>query len=280
MTVSSTVLQASLDLASGTRIPMIGLGTWPLVGEEAADAVARGIANGYRHVDTAEKYGNEDAVGAGIRGSGVDRGALWVTSKLSVSGHSRTAARDAYGQALERLGLEYLDLFLVHWPNPQLDRYVETCAGLQDLVDEGLLRSWGVSNFKPAHLDAVVRAGLKPALNQIQVDPHHLQRSLLAHNESLGIATAAYSPLGRAGDFLSHPAIVEPAAAYGKTPAQVVLRWHLDSGRVAVPKSASDDRQLENLDVFDFSLTASERAAIDALDTGSGPRLDADSYGH
>ncbi|MCG2624440.1 aldo/keto reductase [Arthrobacter sp. I2-34] len=280
MTNNSTAEQARFELAPGAGIPMIGLGTWPLAGEAAADAVARGLTNGYRHVDTAEKYGNEDAVGEGIRRSGIDRSELWITSKLSVAGHSRTAVRTAYGQALERLGLEYLDLFLIHWPNPKLDRYVETCAGLQDLVDEGLLRTWGVSNFKPAHLDRVAAEGLKPAVNQVQVDPHHLQRGQLDHHAALGIATAAYSPLGRAGAFLDHPAVTGPAAAYGKTPAQVVLRWHLDSGRIAVPKSASDARQLENLDVFDFALTGGERAAIDALDTGTGPRLDADDYGH
>jgi 2,5-diketo-D-gluconate reductase A len=280
MTDSITAPQARLEIAPGAGIPMIGLGTWPLVGGEAADAVARGIANGYHHLDTAEKYGNEDGVGEGIRCSGIDRSELWVTSKLSLAGHSRTAVRTVYGAALGRLGLEYLDLFLIHWPNPKLDRYVETCAGLQDLVEEGLLRTWGVSNFKPAHLDRVAAEGLKPAVNQVQVDPHHLQRGQLEHNARLGIATAAYSPLGRAGDFLESPAITGPAAAHGKTPAQVVLRWHLDSGRIAVPKSASDARQLENLDVFDFALTDGERAAIDALDTGAGPRLDADEYGH
>ncbi|MBD8044815.1 aldo/keto reductase [Arthrobacter sp. Sa2BUA2] len=280
MSNAGTVSANQLELAPGAAIPLIGLGTWPLVGPEATDAVTRGIANGYRHVDTAEKYGNEDAVGEGIRRAGIDRAELWVTSKLSLAGHARSAVRTVYGEALKRMGLVYLDLFLIHWPNPQLDRYVETCAGLQDLVDDGLLRAWGVSNFKPTHLDRVAAEGLKPAVNQVQVDPHHLQRSQLEHHAARGIATAAYSPLGRAGAFLDHPAVTGPAAAYGKTPAQVVLRWHLDSGRVAVPKSASDARQRENLDVFDFALTDSECAAIDALDTGAGPRLDADEYGH
>jgi 2,5-diketo-D-gluconate reductase A len=271
---------STAEIAPGVRIPLIGLGTWPLAGEEAADAVARGIGNGYRHVDTAEKYGNEDGVGEGIRRCGIDRAELFVTSKLSRAGHSRTGVRTVYGQALARLGLEYLDLFLVHWPNPQLDRYVEACEGLQELVDEGLLRAWGVSNFKPAHLERVAAAGLVPAVNQVQVDPEHLQREQLAANARHGIATAAYSPLGRAGGFLADPAITGPAAAYGKAPAQVVLRWHVQSGRVAVPKSAADERQRQNLDVFGFALTGAELAAIDALDTGAGPRLDADVYGH
>jgi 2,5-diketo-D-gluconate reductase A len=277
---TSNTTAPELEIAPGVRAPMLGLGTWPLLGEEAADAVARGIANGYRHIDTAEKYGNEEAVGEGIRRSGIAREQLWVTSKLSLPGHSRDGAVTSYDAALKRMGLDYLDLFLVHWPNPQLGGYVEASRGLQELVDAGRLRAWGVSNFKAAHLDEVLTAGLKPAINQIQVDPQHRQRPLLEANAARGIATAAYSPLGRAGDFLTDPAITGLAAAHGKTPAQIVLRWHLDAGRLAVPKSASDDRQRENLEVFDFALTDAERAGIDALDTGAGPRLDSDDYGH
>lgn len=272
--------RSSVRIAPGIDIPSIGLGTWPLVGEQAADSVARGIANGYRHIDTAEKYGNEDAIGEGIRRSGIARDDLWITSKLSLEGHSTAGARQSHERALERLRVDYLDLFLIHWPNPQLDRFVEACQSLDEMVAQGRLRAWGVSNFKSAHLDRVAAAGLRPAVNQIQVDPLHLQRGLLEENASRGIATAAYSPLGRAGDFLAHPAITAPATAYGKTPAQVVLRWHLDSGRIAIPKSASDERQRENIDIFDFVLTAAERSAIDALDTGAGPRLDSDAFGH
>lgn len=271
---------ADLEIAPGVRAPMLGLGTWPLLGEEAADSVARGIANGYRHLDTAQKYGNEDAVGEGIRRSGMAREQLWVTSKLSLPGHSRAGASNSYDAALKRMGLDYLDLYLIHWPNPQLGGYVEACRGLQDLVDAGRLRAWGVSNFKATHLDEVLAAGLKPAINQIQVDPQHLQKPLMETNAARGIATAAYSPLGRAGDFLLDPAITGPATAHSKTPAQIVLRWHLDAGRIAVPKSTSDARQRENLEVFDFTLAPAERAGIDALDTGAGPRLDSDEYGH
>ena len=278
--MNHTTNQPALELSPGALIPVIGLGTWPLLGEEATDSVTRGIANGYRHIDTAHSYGNEEAIGEGIARSGIDRSELWVTSKLSLPGHSRTGAAEVYAQALERLGLDYLDLFLVHWPNPGHDGYVESCQGLQDLVDAGRLRAWGVSNFKPAHLDRVHAAGLRPSLNQVQVDPAHLQSTQLRHHAARSIPTAAYSPLGRAGDFLKDPAITGPAATYSKTPAQIVLRWHLDSGRVAVPKSASDARQRENLDVFDFTLAPAELAAIDALDTGAGPRLDSDEYGH
>lgn len=279
-TTNNTTSATQAELAPGVMAPAIGLGTWPLVGEEAADSVARSIANGYRHIDTAESYGNEEAVGEGIRRSGVARDQLWITSKLSLPGHSRAGAVQSHDEALERMGLDYLDLFLVHWPNPKLDGYVDACRGLQDLVEAGRLRVWGVSNFNAVHLDKVLAAGLKPAMNQIQVDPQHLQRGLLEDNATRGIVTGAYSPLGRAGDFLSDPAIMGPAEAHAKTPAQIVLRWHLDSGRIATPKSASDARQRENLDVFGFTLTAAELAAIDALDTGAGPRLDPEGYGH
>ena len=272
--------QHTIELAPGLRIPAIGLGTWPLTGEEAADAVARALGKGYRHVDTAANYGNEQAVGEGIARAGVRRETLWVTSKFNKEDHSRDGVAAAYERACELMGLDYLDLYLVHWPNPQQGAYVEACHGLEELVQAGKLRAWGVSNFKPAHLQAVYDAGLRPALNQVQVDPEHLQRGQLQAHAQRQLVTAAYSPLGRAGDFLSRPAITAPAEQYGKTPAQVVLRWHLDSGRIAVPKSASNVRQRENLDVFDFSLTRQQLAAIDALDTGAGPRLDADSFGH
>lgn len=272
--------QHTIELAPGLRIPAIGLGTWPLTGEEAADAVARALGNGYRHVDTAANYGNEQAVGEGIARAGVRRETLWVTSKFNKEDHSRDGVAAAYERACELMGLDYLDLYLVHWPNPQQGAYVEACHGLEELVQAGKLRAWGVSNFKPAHLQAVYDAGLRPALNQVQVDPEHLQRGQLQAHAQRQLVTAAYSPLGRAGDFLSHPAITAPAEQYGKTPAQVVLRWHLDSERIAVPKSASDVRQRENLDVFDFSLTGQQLAAIDALDTSAGPRLDADFFGH
>ncbi|MCW4464734.1 aldo/keto reductase [Glutamicibacter sp. MNS18] len=280
MTQHHTYSQQRIQLGEGISIPAIGLGTWPLTGEDATDAVARGIANGYRHVDTAHSYANEAAVGDGIARSGIRRDQLWVTSKLSLEGHSRTKVKDAYAGALERMGLDYLDLFLIHWPNPEHGRYVDTCQGLAELVADGALRAWGVSNFKPAHLDAVYAAGLRPSVNQVQVDPEHLQRAQLEHHRTLGLVTAAYSPLGRAGDFLEHPAITAAAARYGKSPAQVVLRWHVDSGRIAVPKSASDTRQRENLEIFDFTLSEDEISAINALDTGAGPRLDSDEYGH
>lgn len=272
--------ETTIQLAEDLAIPAIGLGTWPMEGNEAYDAVIRAIDNGYRHIDTATNYNNEDAVGRAVVDAEIDRDNLWVTSKLNRSGHGRDEVKQAYTESLQRMGLDYLDSYLVHWPNPDLDTFVAACEGLQELVDDGKLRSWGVSNFKPAHLDTVYAAGLTPVMNQVQIDPHHLQAAQLAHNAHYELVTAAYSPLGRAGEFLEDPTVTNLAKACGKTSAQIVLRWHLDSGRIAVPKSADTTRQLQNLDVFDFKLTGDEVAAIDALDTGVGPRLDADEFGH
>lgn len=268
------------ELTSGVRIPLIGLGTWPLTGEDATGAVTQAIANGYRHIDTAENYANEAAVGEGIRRSGIERQHLFLTTKFNAQWHSRDGVREAFGQAAKRLGTDYLDLFLVHWPNPAQGRFVEACEGLQGLVDDGSIRAWGVSNFKPAHLRLVQSAGLQVLLNQVQIDPEHGQPGQLAYHREHGIQTAAYGPLGRNGSFLSHPAVSGPARDLGKTPAQIVLRWHVQHGRVATPKSANHERQRENLDVFSFALTQGQLDAIDALETGTPPRLDSDTYFH
>lgn len=268
------------EVTPGVHIPLIGLGTWPLTGEDAAAAVHQAISSGYRHIDTAENYANEAAVGEGIRRNGIDRGDLFLTTKFNTQWHSRNGVRDAFGEAVKRLGTDYLDLFLVHWPNPSQGRFVEACEGLQDLVKDGSIRAWGVSNFKPAHLRLVQDAGLAVPLNQVQVDPEHGQPGQLEFHREHGILTAAYSPLGRNGSFLEQAAVRSPATELGRTPAQIVLRWHVQHGRVAVPKSADNQRQRENLDVFSFALTQQQMAAIDALETGAPPRLDSDTYFH
>jgi 2,5-diketo-D-gluconate reductase A len=271
---------ATAELASGVNIPLIGLGTWPLKGQAAAEAVVQAIGTGYRHIDTAENYGNEDAVGEGIRRSGIRREELFLTTKFNSQWHSRDGVREAFGRAVRRLRMDYLDLFLVHWPNPAQGRFVAACEGLQQLVDDGSIRAWGVSNFKPAHLRLVREAGLRVPLNQVQIDPEHGQPEQLAVHRRHGILTSAYSPLGRNGGFLNDPAVTGPARKLGKTPAQIVLRWHVQQGRVAVPKSANGQRQRDNLDVFGFSLAPEQLAAIDALETGAPPRLDSDTYFH
>lgn len=251
-----------------------------MMGEDAAAAVSQAIMNGYRHIDTAENYANEAAVGEGIRRSGIERSQLFLATKFNTQWHSRSGVRQAFHNATRRLGVDYLDLFLVHWPNPAQGQFVEACEGLQQLMEDECIRAWGVSNFKPAHLQRVQAAGIRVPLNQIQVDPEHGQPEQLAYHREHRILTAAYSPLGRNGGFLSHPAITGPAADLGKTPAQIVLRWHIQHGRVGIPKSANKQRQRENLDVFNFALTQPQIAAIDALETGAPPRLDSDTYFH
>lgn len=266
---------------AGVRIPIVGLGTWPLTGGECTDSVLQALELGYRHVDTAENYGNEDAVGRAVRESGLAREDLFVTTKFNKHAHGDVATvRRAAERALERMGLEELDLFLVHWPNPDQDQYAQTCASLVELVDTGLIRSWGVSNFKPAHLRSVLDSGLIPPVNQIQVDPEHAQREIQATNAAAHVATSAYSPLARGSNVLQSPEVAGPAQRLNRTPAQVILRWHLQQGRMVIPRSANHDRQRQNLDVFGFELSDEEMAAIDGLDTGEGPRLDADEFGH
>jgi 2,5-diketo-D-gluconate reductase A len=263
------------------RIPLVGLGTWPLTGADCMRVVSQALESGYRHIDTAQNYGNEDAVGRAIRDFGIPRDEVFVTTKFNRELHGGEATvRRGAEQALERMGLEYLDLFLIHWPNPDQGLYVKTCHALASLVHTGLIRSWGVSNFKPSHLQEVCATGLLPPINQIQVDPLHVQRNHLRANEMADVTTAAYSPLGRGGDILERPELVEPATRLGRSPAQIALRWHLQQGRIVVPRSANLKRQQQNLDVLSFVLTDEEMEYIDSMDTGEGARLDSDTFGH
>lgn len=271
--------------AEAVEMPVIGLGTWPLTGTEARDAVVRALQSGYRHVDTAEKYGNEDAVGAGVRESGIDRDQVFITSKLMNTSFGGTdAVRAGLEATLERMGLTHLDLYLIHWPNPgrtdQEGTFLQTAEALVELSGTALLRAWGVSNFTPAHLDQLVQRELIPAVNQIQVDPWIRQRDVEQANSAAGVQTVAYTPLGRGGELFEVAEVTGPAQRLDVTPAQVLLRWHVQSGRVAVPKSADPLRQRQNLDVFGFELTSEEMAALERLDTAAGPRLDPDEYGH
>ncbi|OAV51139.1 aldo/keto reductase [Enteractinococcus helveticum] len=266
---------------AGVQIPQIGLGTWPHTGQASTDMVAMAIANGYRHIDTAQKYGNEDAVGKAVRASSVARDELFITTKLINRYFGEVAiVREGIEHSLQETGLDYIDLMLIHWPNPQLGNYVQTCASLAQLVETGLIRAWGVSNFKPAHVQAVADAGLAIPINQIQVDPLSGQPDYVAANAALDVVVGAYSPTGRDVNLSEFPALVQAAERHGKTPHQIVLRWHVQQGRIAVPRSAHAERQRENLDVFDFELSDAEITAINALDNGSRARLDADEYGH
>lgn len=271
----------SLELAGGVSMPSIGLGTWPMRGQEAADAVVSALEIGYRRIDTAENYRNEGAVGQALASSGLDRDEYFVTTKFNKQWHSAKGVRQALENSLARLGLEHLDLFLIHWPNPEQGTYVEAFTELGKLVEEGKIRAAGVSNFKPYQLQNVLDAGLVPALNQIQVDPERQCIQWQGFNTEHGVRTEAYSPLGRKQSaFLSHPTLARIAQAHGKSSAQITLRWHVQSGRAAAPKSADPQRQAENLDVFNFHLTHEEMAAINAMDTGAGPFTDSDEFGH
>ncbi len=276
----TTAAVPTVTLSNGVAMPAIGLGTWPMTDAEAEIAVDRALRVGWRLIDTAENYGNEVGVGRGIRASGIDRDAIFVTTKFNRKWHSVEGVRAACEASLERLGLDHVDLFLVHWPNPDQDRYVEAVEGLFRVLDAGLVRAIGVSNFKTTHLARLFERGLVPQVNQIQIDPWHRRDDVTALDRAEGIVTESWSPIGRAGPLLADPVIAAIAARHGRTPAQIVLRWHVENGWVPLPKSADPVRQIENLAVFDFALTADDRAALDALDRPDDPVLDSDTFGH
>ncbi len=262
-------------------MPQLGLGTWPMSTDEAELAVAQAIDVGYRLLDTAQAYGNEEGVGRGIRASGVAREELFVTTKLNGEWHGYTQAQDAFAQSARRLGLDYVDLYLIHWPLPARDRYVDAWRGLARLLEDGRVRAIGTSNFKPAHIDRLLEeTGVVPDVNQIQLNPALARVPTRAYHASHGIVTQSWGPIAQGGELLDEPAITEIAQRHEKTPAQVVLRWHVELGLSAVPKSASPERMAANIDIFDFALTPAERAAISALDRGEGAAWDSDKMGH
>ena len=269
-----------ITLSNGVEMPQLGLGTWPMNDAEAAETVALALDMGYRLIDTAENYENERGVGEGIRRAGVARDEVFVTTKFNRKWHSIDGARQACEASLERLGLDYIDLFMVHWPNPDQGRYVEAFEGLVKLQQAGLVRAIGTSNFKPAHLQRLFDAGLCPQVNQIHLDPWHARADHVEVHEAHGIVTESWSPLGRANAMLADPAIVDVARHYGRTPAQIILRWHTQLGYVPVPKSSNPERLAQNLDVFGFELTAEELAAISALARPDPEMLDSDVFGH
>lgn len=267
-------------LANGVKMPQIGLGTWPMNDSEAAVTVAQAIGLGYRLIDTAENYENERGVGEGVRAAGVDRSEIFLTTKFNRKWHSIDGARQACEASLQRLGLDYIDLLLVHWPNPDQDRYVEAFQGLVRLQEAGLVRAIGTSNFKPAHLQRLFDLGLVPQVNQIQLDPYHRRDDLVAIHRQRGILTETWTPLGRRNAMLADPAITAIAERHARTAAQIVLRWHVQQGFVPTPKSSDPGRLAENLNIFDFSLSADEMAVLDRLDRPDPTMFDADSFGH
>lgn len=271
----------TLLLNDGNRIPQIGLGTWPLDDAGVAPVIVDAIAAGYRHIDTAVRYGNERGVGQGIRDSGIGREEVFVTTKLDGPFQGDDRAIKGLEDSLGRLGLEYVDLLLIHWPLPQRDQYVSTWRSFERLVADGKARSIGVSNFKPAHIDRLLaETGTTPAANQIQLNPYVTRPEQRAYDDSHGIVTVSWGPLAPGSDLLRHPTLAALAEKYGKTPGQIVLRWHIELGCVAIPKSADPGRIRQNIDIFDFALASDEVAAITALDTGADPGVDSDSSGH
>ncbi|MHA7135296.1 aldo/keto reductase [Oerskovia turbata] len=268
--MTSTTTAPTVTLRGGAHIPQLGFGVFQVPDGETAQAVSLALDAGYRSIDTAAAYGNEKGVGASIASSGLPRDEVFVTSKLWVDDMARDAVRPALERSLDRLGLDRLDLYLIHWPAPGLGRHVEAWEELVALRDAGLVREIGVSNFEPEHLDAIIAAtGVVPAVNQVELHPAFQQRALREHHRELGIVTEAWSPLGQ-GTVLGDPVLAAVAAAHGVTPAQVVLRWHLQAGTVAIPKSVTPERIAANLDVLGFELSADQVAAIDGLDRTDG----------
>ncbi|GAN82021.1 aldo/keto reductase [Acidocella aminolytica] len=270
----------TLPLLNGVQMPQLGLGTWPMNDAEASTAVRQALLLGYRLIDTAENYGNEAGVGEGFRQSGIPRQEIFLTTKFNRQWHSETGPRHAAEASLKRLQMEYIDLLLIHWPNPDQDRYVDAFAAMVKLLKAGLVRAIGVSNFKPAHLDKLFAAGLVPHVNQIQLSPYLRRDGVVAVHRAKGIVTESWSPLGRGGDILLDPIIQNIAVAHGKKPSQIILRWHVQSGYVPTPKSANPDLQKENLDVFGFSLTADEIQALNGLNKPDMTMRDSDVFGH
>jgi diketogulonate reductase-like aldo/keto reductase len=248
-------------------MPQLGFGVWQVGDEEIVPAVQTALEAGYRSIDTAAVYGNEAGVGEAIRRSGVARDALFVTTKLWNPDHGRAA--DALDASLSRLGLDYVDLYLIHWPTPKQDRYVEAWQTIIRLRDAGKARSIGVSNFTKANLQRLFdETAVIPVVNQIELHPQFAQEELRAFHAEHRIVTESWSPLGQGKGLLEEPLLKELAAKHGKTPAQVVIRWHLDLGLVVIPKSVTPSRIRENLDVFDFRLDAEDLAQIAPLNVG------------
>jgi 2,5-diketo-D-gluconate reductase A len=272
----------NLQLRNGAEIPVLGLGTSPLQGAESAAQVRTALEAGYRLIDTAENYRNEDAVGQAVRDSGIDRSEVFITTKFNRRWHSVDGVRQAYEASLERLGVDYIDLMLVHWPNPDQDRYVDALRGLEAVLKDTGLRAIGTSNFKPAHLQRVLdETGITPDVNQIQLSPYSTRSASREYHAAHGIVTESWSPLGASSDELrNNPVITGIAKEHGKSPTQVVLRWHIQLDLVTIPRSSNPGRIAENIDIFDFELNEQEMSTISGLDRGESVVTDSDVFGH
>lgn len=253
-------------LNNGVEMPQLGFGVWQVPDDEAERAVATALESGYRSIDTAAIYGNEEGTGKAINASGIAREELFVTTKLWNSDQGYDATLRAFDTSLEKLGLDHVDLYLIHWPTPSRGTYVDTYKAFEKIYADGRAKAIGTSNFLPEHLAQLIDAtSVIPAVNQIELHPHLQQHATREYHAEQGIATEAWSPLGQGKGLLEVPAIVAIAQKHGRTPAQIVLRWHLQLGNVVIPKSVTPSRIKENIDVFDFSLDTEDIAAISAL---------------
>ncbi|MFI6654158.1 aldo/keto reductase [Streptomyces sp. NPDC050523] len=254
-------------LNNGVEMPQLGFGVWQVPDDEAERAVATALEAGYRSIDTAAIYGNEEGTGRAISAAGVPREDIFVTTKLWNGDQGYDSTLRAFDTSLQKLGLDHVDLYLIHWPTPARDKYVDSYKAFEKLHADGRVRAIGVSNFEPEHLRRLIdETSVVPAVDQIELHPHLQQHAAREFHAEQGIATEAWSPLGSGKGLLEVPAIVAIARKHGRTPAQVVLRWHLQLGNVVIPKSVTPSRIKENIEVFDFSLDAEDLAAISALD--------------
>lgn len=258
--------QPYITLNDGRRMPQVGLGVWPITNEAAVPAVVEAIRTGYRLIDTAQSYENEEGVGRGVREAGVPRGEVFITTKLRPRDQGFDEALRAFDASMERLGLDYVDMFLIHWPVPAEDKYSETWKAFVRLREEGRAKSIGVSNFLPEHLDRILaETGVLPAVNQIEIHPLYQQRDVRDYHRQKTIQLQSYSPLGR-GAVLGDPAVLAIAEKHGKTPAQVVIRWHMQERLGVIPKSEKPEHIRENFAVLDFDLDSDDMAAVARLD--------------
>lgn len=268
-----------LDLNDGNKAPQLGFGVFQIPDAETADAVAAALKAGYRSIDTAAIYKNEAGVRQGMERSGVARGDIFLTTKLWNSEQGFDSTLKAFDESIAKLGTDYVDMYLIHWPTPKHDRYIDTWKAFIRLREEGRIRSIGVSNFQPAHLDRIVQeTGVVPVVNQIELHPDFAQRDVVAANAKHKVITEAWSPLGQGGDLLKNDTLVALGKKYGKSSAQVVLRWHVQLGHMVIPKSATPERIAANIDVFDFALTDEDMKAIAGLDAGKRMGPDPDEF--
>nr|WP_173963420.1 aldo/keto reductase [Streptomyces sp. SID8382] len=260
-------------------MPQLGFGVWQIPDDEAQVAVRNALDAGYRSIDTAAIYGNEEGTGKGLAASGIARDELFITTKLRNGDQGYDSALRAFDTSLTKLGLEYVDLYLIHWPLPAVDKYVDSWKAFEKIYAEGRAKAIGLSNFHPAHIQRLLsETSIVPVIDQIELHPQLPQAELRAFNARHEIATEAWSPLGQGKGLLEDPKLAAIAQKHGKSPAQVVLRWHLDLGNVVIPKSVTPSRIKENIDVFDFQLDSEDLAAIDSLGTGVRLGFDPETF--